>query len=126
MTLRQTFEAELELLGIRWCMGGCRYRNSHRRGFATNGTVHLASKIGTRRSLYGGLHEVGHIALGHAKRTGKRRWQVEAEAEAWAQERMHKLGIEIPAAQVEAGRAYIERMRRWGDNISRARRGTAG
>jgi hypothetical protein len=121
VTLRETFEGELGRLDIRWCVGGCRYRNSHRRGFATPGTVHLASKIGTRRSLYGGLHEVGHVALGHVgRRGGKRRWQVEAEAEAWAQQRMRELGIEVPEEQVEAGRAYIARMRRWGDNISRA------
>jgi hypothetical protein len=84
--------------------------------------VHLASKIGTRRSLYGGLHEVGHIVLGHARRSRKRRWQVEAEAEAWAQGRMRELGIEIPEADVDAGRAYIARMQRWGDNISHAQR----
>ena len=125
MTLRQTFEAELERHGIRWCAGGCRYRNSHRRGFATIDTVHLAAKIGTRRSLYGGLHEVGHIVLGHTERRGTRRWRVEAEAEAWAQQRMRELGIEIPAVEVEAGRAYIARMQRWGDNISRARRRTS-
>jgi len=122
VTLRQTFEAELARLNIAWCTGGCRYRNSHRRGFATPGTVHLDSKIGTRRSLYGGLHEIGHIALGHAARGGKRRWEVEAEAELWAQRRMHELGIEIPAVEVENGRAYVARMKRWGDNISRSQR----
>ena len=122
MTLLHTFEAELDRLGIAWCTGGCGYRNSHRRGFATPGTVHLASKIGTRRSLYSGLHEVGHIALGHAARGGKRRWQVEAEAEAWAQRRMHELGVEVPAIEVERGQVYIARMKRWGDNISRAQR----
>ena len=122
MTLLDTFESELRRLDIRWCKGGCGYRNSHRRGFATPGTVHLASKIGTRRSLYGALHEIGHIALGHPGRGGKRRWQVEAEAEAWAQRRMHELGIEIPAVEVERGRDYVARMKRWGDNISRAQR----
>ena len=122
MTLLRTFESELDRLGITWCTGGCGYRNSHRRGFATPGTVHLASKIGTRRSFYGGLHEVGHIALGHATRGAKRRWQVEAEAEAWAQRRMRELGVEVPPIEVERGQAYIARMKRWGDNISRAQR----
>lgn len=122
MTLRATFEAELARLAISWCTGGCRYRNSHRRGFATPDTVHLDSKIGTRRSLYRGLHEIGHIALGHARRGGKRRWQVEAEAEAWTQQRMRELDIEIPQIEVERGEAYIARMQRWGDNISRAQR----
>ena len=105
MTLRESFEAELARHGIQWCVGGCRYRNSHRRGFATADTVHLAAKIGTRRSLYGGLHEVGHIVLGHTQGRGGRRWRVEAEAEAWAQQRMRELGIEIPPVEVEAGRA---------------------
>ena len=121
MTLRATFEAELGRVGVTWCTGGCRYRSSHRRGFATPGTVHLDAKIGTRRSLYGGLHEIAHVVLGHTARRGRRRWELEAEAEAWTQQRMNELGIEIPIVEVEAGRAYVARMRRWGDNISRAR-----
>jgi len=120
MTLRATFEAELARYGISWCPGPCRHRSSHRRGFATARTVHLDAKIGTRRSLYRGLHEIGHIVLGHANRGRKRRWQLEAEAEAWTQQRLSELGIEVPAASVEAGRAYVGRMRRWGDNISRS------
>ncbi|MEP7059106.1 MAG: hypothetical protein ABI828_00120 [Actinomycetota bacterium] len=120
MTLRETFQAELDRFGVQWCAGPCRYRNSHRRGFATQGTVHLDAKIGTRRSLYRGLHEIGHIVLGHDRRGRKRRWQVEAEAEAWAQERMAELGLEPPPEIVDAGRAYVARMKRWGDNISRA------
>lgn len=120
MTLRATFEDELDRFGIAWCRGSCRLRSSHRRGFATAGTVHLDAEIGTRRSLYRGFHEIGHIVLGHAKRGRKRRWMLEAEAEAWTQQRLTELGIELPEASVEAGRAYVERMRRWGDNISRA------
>ena len=121
-TLLATFEAELERHEIRWCRGGCRYRNSHRRGFAAADTIHLDSKIGTRRSLYGGLHEVGHIVLGHTRPRGRRRWELEAEAESWAQQRMAQLGIEVPPAAVEAGQAYIVRMQRWGDRISDATR----
>ena len=121
-TLRATFEAELARREIRWCTGGCRYRNSHRRGFAAADTIHLDSKIGTRRSLYGGMHEVGHIVLGHTRRRGKRRWELEAEAESWAQQRMAQLGIEVPPAVVEAGQVYIARMQRWGDRISASRR----
>ena len=123
MTLRATFEAELDRHAIAWCMGGCRYRNGHRRGFATAGTVHLEAAIGTRRSLYRGLHEVAHVVLGHVARGGRRRWQVEAEAEAWTQRRMQELGIEVPQASVEAGAEYIARMQRWGTAISRANTG---
>lgn len=106
--------------GIAWCTGSCRYRNSHRRGFATPGAVHLDARIGTRRSLYRGLHEVAHVVLGHVSRGRRRRWQLEAEAEAWTQQRMIELGIEVPDVAVQAGRAYVARMRQWGDSISRA------
>ena len=98
--------------------GPRRYRNSHRRGFATPGTVHLDDGDGSRRTLYRGLHEVAHLALGHDQRRGKRRWQLEAEAEAWTQQRFAELGIELPQASVDAGRDYVARMQRWGDRIS--------
>lgn len=117
MTLLATFEAELERRRLTWCSGPCRYRNSHRRGFATPGTVHLDAAIGTRRTLYRGLHEVAHLVLGHDQRGGKR-WQLEAEAEAWTQQRFAELGIELPQASVDAGRDYVARMQRWGDRIS--------
>ena len=74
MTLRAVFEAELQRVGVAWCGGPCRYRSSHRRGFATADTVHLDAKIGTRRSLYRGMHEIGHVVLGHARRGRRRRW----------------------------------------------------
>ena len=120
MTLRSLFEAELARFDVAWCGGPCAYRSSHRRGFATPGTVHLDAKIGTRRSLYRGMHEIGHVVLGHTKRGRRRRWELEAEAEAWAQERLAALGVELPEASVEAGRVYVARMRRWGDRVRRA------
>ncbi len=122
-TLRATFEAELARYELTWCVGGCRFRGSHRRGFATPGTVHLDAAIGTRRTLYRGLHEVGHAVLGHTTVRRHPRWQLEAQAEAWTQQRFGELGIEVPAASVEAGRAYVARMRRWGAAISRANTG---
>jgi hypothetical protein len=122
MTLRAVFESELALHGVAWCGGPCRYRSSHRRGFATPGTVHLDAKIGTRRSLYRGMHEIAHVVLGHTGRRRRRRWELEAEAEAWTQRRFVELGVELPEASVQAGRAYVSRMRRWGDNVARAAR----
>lgn len=122
-TLRATFEAELRRHEIAWCAGGCRYRGSHRRGFATPGAVHLDAAIGTRRTLYRGMHEVAHVALGHTGTRRRPRWQLEAEAEVWTQRRFRELGIELPDASVEAGRAYVERMRRWGAAISAANTG---
>ena len=65
--------------------------------------MHLDAAIGTRRTLYRGLHEVAHLVLGHDQRRGKRRWQLEAEAEAWTQQRFAELGIELPQASVDAG-----------------------
>jgi hypothetical protein len=123
VTLRATFEAELRRHEIMWCAGGCRYRGSHRRGFATPGTVHLDAAIGTRRTLYRGMHEVAHVALGHMGTRRCPRWQLEAEAEAWTQQQLRELRIELPDASVEAGRAYVERMRRWGAAISAANTG---
>jgi hypothetical protein len=70
--------------------------------------------------LYRGLHEVAHVVLGHTATRRRPRWQVEAEAEAWTQDRMTELGIEPPDASVQAGRAYVYRMQRWGAAISRA------
>jgi len=119
MTLRSTFEDELARHGIAWCAGGCGFRSSHARGFATRGTVHLEAAIGTRTTLYRGLHEVAHVVLGHTGRR-RRRWELEAEAEAWTQRRMQELGIEVPEGCVAAGQAYVARMRRWGDAIGRA------
>jgi len=60
------------------------------------------------------------VVLGHAKRGRRRRWELEAEAEAWAQQRLRELGVELPEASVKAGKAYVARMRSWGDHISRA------
>jgi len=125
MTLRAAFEAELALQGVTWCAGGCAFRSSHRRGFAAGRTVHLDARIGTRRTLYRGLHEVAHVVLGHTQRRRRPRWQVEAEAEAWTRRRMRELGVEPPEASIEAGDAYVERMRRWGAAIGRANAGRA-
>lgn len=124
VTLRSTFEAELVRHGIAWCTGGCRYRSSHRRGFATPETVHLDAAIGSRRTLYRGLHEVAHVVLGHTSRRRRPRWQLEAEAEAWTQQRLRELRVEVPEDSVVAGQAYVARMRRWGAAISRANTGT--
>jgi hypothetical protein len=123
MTLRTVFETELALHGITWCTGGCRFRSSHRRGFATPGVVHLDAAIGTRRTLYRGFHEVAHVVLGHTARRRRPRWQLETDAEAWTQQRMLELRIDVPEASVVAGRAYIARMQRWGAAISAANTG---
>ena len=73
--------------------------------------------------MYRGLHEVAHVVLGHVPRRHRRRWQLEAEAEAWTQHRMRELGLEPPTRCIAAGETYVARMQRWGMAISRANAG---
>ena len=116
---RALFEAELKRHDIAWCRGlpldFCDYRSSHRRGFATSGTVHYDAEIRTRATYYGGLHEIGHVVLYHPEHRRGRRFEREAEAERWAKTRMRELGVPVPRAEVAAGHAYIDRMKRHGD-----------
>ncbi|HSL09977.1 MAG TPA: hypothetical protein VLA82_01505 [Actinomycetota bacterium] len=122
VTLRGIFEDEVARHGLTWCTGGCGSRSSHRRGFATAGTVHLAASVATRSTLYRGLHEVAHVVLGHTSRRRGPRWRLEADAEAWTRARMSELGIVPPPTTVAAGDAYVARMQRWGAAISRSGR----
>ena len=120
MNFKELFEAELQAYGIGWCQSCNRY-NAHRRGFAVRSerVVHYDSKIATRASLHRGLHEIGHIV---ANILSMRRWEQEASAEAWATKRMRELGILVPLKVLRRGRAYVARMKRWGDNISASAR----
>lgn len=120
MTLREVFEAELAAHGLRWCRECCA-RNNHDRGFVLDAdpkTVHLNSEIATRSSLHRGLHEIGHAI--HDQK-GMRRFQKELQAETWATARMRELGISVPRKVASAGRSYVDRMKRWGDNIRKGR-----
>jgi hypothetical protein len=125
-SLRELFEAELALHGITWCRG-CESRHSHKRGFADakTRTVHYAREIGTRASLHGGLHEIGHVVCGHGPGARPRRFEKEAEAEAWAMRRMRELGVPVSRKEQALGRAYVARMKQWGRNITAGRRGRA-
>jgi hypothetical protein len=49
-----------------------------------------------------------------------RRFQKEAQANKWAESRMRELGISVPRKVAAAGRSYVGRMKRWGNNIKRA------
>lgn len=119
-TLRETFEAELAIHGLTWCRECCT-TSSHKRGFVLDAdpkTVHLDSEICTRNSLHRGLHEIGHAV--HDQR-GMRRFERERQAEEWATRRMRELGVSVPRKVTAAGRAYVARMKRWGDNVRRSR-----
>ena len=109
MTLRATFEAELVRRQLTWCTGPAATGTVIGAGSPRRAPCTWIAAIGTRRTLYRGLHEVAHLVLGHDQRRGRRRWQLEAEAEAWTQQRFAELGIELPQASVDAGRRRTSR-----------------
>ena len=122
MEFREIFEAELAKRGLKWCRGeGCHITASHKRGFVMRddiSTVHYDSQIATRKTLHGGLHEIGHCVNDE---TGMKRWQKEAAAEKFATDLMREIGITVPRQAVAAGKRYVSRMKRWGKNISKGR-----
>ena len=120
MALLEIFESQLATHNIKWCRG-CESYNGHKRGFATtkDRTVHYDSKIATRGTLLGGLHEIGHIV---ANTPGMKRWMREASAEEWAVKTIRQFGISVPRKAHSDGRKYIARMKRWGKNISAGRK----
>lgn len=118
MTLLEIFQAELVAHNLTWCRG-CE-RPGHKRGFVVNGnkyTVHLDREISTRSTLHRGLHEIGHCVNDEA---GMRRFQKEAAANKWAENRMRELGIPVPRKEAAKGKRYVRRMKRWGNNIKKA------
>ena len=120
MDLKELFIAECSTNEIVWCQG-CDSYNGHKRGFArfSDRTVHYDSKIATRSTLQGGLHEIGHLV---ANKPGMKRWEKEASAETWANNRMKELGISVPRKTRALGKQYVARMKRWGKNIAAGRK----
>src|SRR5689334_17581686 len=94
MNYLEIFEQELAVNNCRWCKG-CDSYNGHKRGFAIvkNRTVHYDSMITQRRTLLGGLHEIGHIVTETPK---MRRYEREIMATSWAYSRMKHYRISIP------------------------------
>lgn len=115
--------AELAAHDISLCTG-CENGASHSRGFATpdSKTIHFDKQMATRGTLYGFLHEVGHVVRGHGKASKLRRWQEEQQAEQYARESFQAYGLPVPRKQVALGNAYVKRMARWGRNIAAGRR----
>jgi hypothetical protein len=128
----EKYSAELSTQ-IEWCRA-CGLGNSHSRGFASwrSGsapTVHYDSEIATRGTLQGGLHEIAHLVLGHCARTEKghrknrqRRYEREAAAEQWANQRMRELGVPVPRKTQRLGKDYVAWTKHWGDNVAAGRR----
>src|SRR5258708_7719133 len=113
-TYREMFEAELVNYDVRWCKG-CDSRQSHKRGFGggSERAVHLDSAIATRSSLMRGLHEIGHAVLHVRPNNVRRRYEREAQAEAFAKERMRALGVAVPRKVARQGQQYVARMKRF-------------
>lgn len=122
MDFREIFEAELAKRNLKWCKGiDCHITSSHKRGFVMRDdlkTVHYASEIATRKTLHGGLHEIGHCVNDE---TGMRRFEREQAAESFATDLMREYGIAVPREAVALGKAYVKRMKQWGNNIKRGR-----
>ena len=117
---KEIFEQVLAKHGLNWCTG-CEASRGHKRGFvlhADKKTVHYDSKIATRKTLHGGLHEIGHCVNDEA---GQRSWEKEAGAESFATRTMRELGIRVPRETVQRGVDYVNRKKRHGDNIKAGR-----
>jgi hypothetical protein len=119
----EILEGELLANDIRWCKA-CFIAGSHKRGFAMvkDRVIHYDKKIATRGTLYGALHEVGHIVKNHCVGNRLHRWEEEQEAEQYARDSLRAFGIKVPRREVNQGDAYIARMKRWGDRIKAGRR----
>jgi hypothetical protein len=119
MELKEIFEAELKKYNLTWCKGECGLLG-HKRGFVLDKDktcVHYDSKICTRATLHGGLHEIGHCINDE---TGLRSYEKEAKAEEFANNKMKEQGISIPRKTRALGKDYVRRKKRHGDNIRRA------
>jgi len=120
-TFLELFEQELKKHNLNWCKGECGH-GSHKRGFVFSKdktTVHYDSKICTRTTLHGGLHEIGHC-INNEK--GQLRWQQEAGAEKFANDKMKEFGVSVPRKTKAMGVSYVRRKKRHGDNIRRGRK----
>ena len=115
-------KAELIANDIELCRD-CKSYNSHSRGFAMpdERVIHYNAKCATRKTLYGFLHEIGHIVMGHGKRSTLRRYEQESEAEDYARQSLKSYGIPVPRKAVVLGNAYVKRWKQFGDKIKASR-----
>lgn len=115
-------KAELIANDITLCRG-CDGYNSHSRGYAVpdKRTIHYSAKCVTRKTLYGFLHEIGHIVRGHGKKCSLRRYKKEAQAEDYARQSFRDYGIMASRKAVALGNAYVRRWKQFGDKIKGVR-----
>lgn len=116
---KELFESQLQKYGLNWCRG-CYVSRSHKRGFVLRSdkkTVHYDSQIATRKTLHGGLHEIGHCINDEH---GLRSFEREANAEAFATRTMRELGVRVPRETVRRGQDYVARKKHHGDRIRMA------
>ena len=73
---QEIVKAELMAHDIRVCTA-CGVYQSHSRGFAIpdKKEIHYSKKCSTRNTLYGFLHEVGHIVKNHGRSCKLRRYE---------------------------------------------------
>lgn len=121
MDYQEIIKAELLAHDITVC-AGCDNYHSHSRGFAIpdKREIHYNAKGSTRSTLYGFLHEIGHIVMGHGKQCPLRRYEREAQAEQYARDSFRDYGIPTPRKVVALGKRYVKRMKQWGRNIANA------
>lgn len=120
---QEIIKAELMAHDINLC-AGCESYSSHLRGYAVpdKRTIHYSAKGATRKTLYGFLHEIGHIVMGHGKTSPLRRYEQEAQAEEYARRSLQEYGIAVPRAAVSLGNAYVRRWKQFGDKIKKSKR----
>ena len=60
----------------------------------------------TRKALYIYLHECAHFVL-HKKKSSKKKYIQEYEAEKWAHEKMREYGIKVPRDMTKQAKKYV-------------------
>ena len=117
-TFKEIFEIEVKKNNLNWCRG-CNAGRGHKRGFVLRNdktTIHYDREIGTRATLHGGFHEIGHCVNNEE---GLRSFERESKAEEFANNKMKEWGISIPRKTRALGKDYVRRKKRHGDNIRR-------
>jgi hypothetical protein len=72
---------------------------------------------------WGATRDSAHIVLGHCNQKNRQhRYEREAAAEGWANQRMRELGVPVPRKTRQLGKSYVAWTKSWGDNVAAGRR----